>query len=39
VSLFAGQAGARYFFKPSMAAVVRAGTGTGFLSFGIEWKF
>jgi hypothetical protein len=35
---FAGQAGARYFFKPNLAGVARAGTGAGILSFGVEWK-
>ncbi len=35
----AGQAGIRYFFKPSMAGVARAGTGAGLLSVGVEFKF
>jgi hypothetical protein len=35
----AGQAGIRYFFKPTMAGVARVGTGAGYLSAGIEWKF
>jgi hypothetical protein len=36
---FAGQAGARYFFKPTLAGVARVGAGHGFLSIGVEWKF
>ena len=36
---FAGQAGIRYFFKPTLAGVARVGTGAGYLSAGVEWKF
>jgi hypothetical protein len=35
----AGNAGVRYWFRPTLAGVARVGLGHGLLNLGVEWKF